>query len=275
MGKLPASLFYWGDWARDLEEYSLEVEGAWIRICCKLSFAEPRGTLSRTVVQWAKILRETPEKTLLVLQVIQKAEIGDISPVLEGFSITSNENVMVSCRRMIKDEKARQDNRDRVYKYRSKEECNGSVMKKKRKCNASRVRVTETENESLETGTGTLETEVLGKEKVVMIEEIINYLNLKTGKHYKLTTPKTMDFIGLRMAEGFSVQNFKTVIDVKTKEWKKGSDMAKFLRPETLFGTKFEGYLNQEDGGGNGTNKAGGLLAEPGKYAAAGERKIE
>ena len=47
------------------------------------------------------------------------------------------------------------------------------------------------------------------------------------------------------MNEGFTVDDFKKVIDNKSAEWGKDSKMSKYLRPETLFGTKFESYLNQ------------------------------
>lgn len=73
---------------------------------------------------------------------------------------------------------------------------------------------------------------------------IVDYLNNKTGSNYRSTTRKTRDLIRARMREGFKVNDFMTVIDKKTNEWK-GTDMEKYLRPETLFGTKFEGYLNQ------------------------------
>lgn len=73
---------------------------------------------------------------------------------------------------------------------------------------------------------------------------IVEYLNEKAGKSFKHTTGKTKSCIDARVNEGFTVENFKKVIDVKTNEWK-GSDMEKFLRPETLFSNKFEGYLNQ------------------------------
>ena len=76
-------------------------------------------------------------------------------------------------------------------------------------------------------------------------QTIINYLNEKTGKHYKHTTNKTQTVIKARWNEGFTEDDFKKVIDNKVAEWK-GTDMEKYLRPETLFGTKFEGYLNQE-----------------------------
>lgn len=76
------------------------------------------------------------------------------------------------------------------------------------------------------------------------ITEIINYLNLKTNKNYKTTTQKTRTLIKARMNEHFTVDDFKLVIDKMCTEWM-GTNMEKYLRPETLFGTKFESYLNQ------------------------------
>ncbi|MEB6046008.1 conserved phage C-terminal domain-containing protein [Staphylococcus pseudoxylosus] len=76
-------------------------------------------------------------------------------------------------------------------------------------------------------------------------KSIIEHLNQSTGKHYKPTTRKTKDLIKARFKDGFDEQAFQTVINNKVTEWK-GTEMEKFLRPETLFGTKFEGYLNQE-----------------------------
>lgn len=75
--------------------------------------------------------------------------------------------------------------------------------------------------------------------------DVIDYLNQQTGKHYKSTTKKNQTVIRARSDEGFNLDDFKKVIDNKVAEWK-GTDMEKYLRPETLFGTKFEGYLNQQ-----------------------------
>ncbi|MBV5191131.1 conserved phage C-terminal domain-containing protein [Staphylococcus chromogenes] len=75
--------------------------------------------------------------------------------------------------------------------------------------------------------------------------DVIDYLNQQTGKHYKPTTKKNQTVIRARTDEGFNIDDFKKVIDNKVSEWK-GTDMEKYLRPETLFGTKFEGYLNQQ-----------------------------
>lgn len=71
----------------------------------------------------------------------------------------------------------------------------------------------------------------------------IAYLNQKLGKSYKYVDKNTK-LVNARLKEGYTIDDFKTVIDKKVAEWQNG-DMAKYLRPETLFGTKFDGYLNQ------------------------------
>ncbi len=72
---------------------------------------------------------------------------------------------------------------------------------------------------------------------------IVDYLNLKAVTRYKPSSKKTQSCINARLKEGFTLDDFKTVIDKKCAEWK-GTEMEQYLRPETLFGTKFEGYLN-------------------------------
>lgn len=84
-----------------------------------------------------------------------------------------------------------------------------------------------------------------GKPDSLPYSEIINYLNEKANRQFKSTTKKTQSLIKARFNEGWEVEHFKTVIDKKTKEWMGDSKMENYLRPETLFGTKFESYLNQ------------------------------
>ena len=76
------------------------------------------------------------------------------------------------------------------------------------------------------------------------VSEIISYLNEKTESMYRASNKKTQSCIRARLSEGFKVDDFKTVIDKKCAEWIGDPKMEKYLRPETLFGTKFEGYLN-------------------------------
>ena len=76
--------------------------------------------------------------------------------------------------------------------------------------------------------------------------DIIDYLNKKTNKHFRPNINKTRSAIKSRWKEGFRESDFKYVIDVKCSQWLNDSQMSKYLRPETLFGNKFESYLNEE-----------------------------
>lgn len=80
----------------------------------------------------------------------------------------------------------------------------------------------------------------------VPYNEIIEYLNKQTDSNFKTKTATTRKLIKARFSEGFTLDDFKTVIDKKTNEWKNDAHWNKFLRPQTLFGTKFESYLNQK-----------------------------
>ena len=73
---------------------------------------------------------------------------------------------------------------------------------------------------------------------------VIDYLNKKASTNYRASTKNTQSFINARVKEGYAVEDFKKVIDSKSREWL-GTDFEKYLRPATLFGTKFENYLNE------------------------------
>lgn len=75
-------------------------------------------------------------------------------------------------------------------------------------------------------------------------KSVVDYLNKKANKNFKSTTKGTQRFINARMNEGFTLDDFIKVIDKKTNQWL-GGEMEQYLRPQTLFGTKFESYLNE------------------------------
>lgn len=75
-------------------------------------------------------------------------------------------------------------------------------------------------------------------------EEVVNHLNHRLGTKYKPTTQATRKLVKARIKEGFTVEDMKLVIDKKAAEWAGNPKMAQFLRPDILFGNKFEGYLN-------------------------------
>jgi uncharacterized phage protein (TIGR02220 family) len=93
----------------------------------------------------------------------------------------------------------------------------------------------------------------LKKEKYIVAEatvpdipfkEIIAHLNQSSGKKFKPSTSTTRQHIKARWNEGYRLPEFKTVIDNKVAQWQ-GTKFEQYLKPDTLFGTKFEGYLNE------------------------------
>ena len=76
--------------------------------------------------------------------------------------------------------------------------------------------------------------------------EVVDYLNQAAGTAFRKTSKDTKKHIRARFNDGYTLDDFKTVIDRKVEEWK-GTEWEKFLRPSTLFGSKFESYLNQKE----------------------------
>lgn len=77
------------------------------------------------------------------------------------------------------------------------------------------------------------------------IKDIVEYLNNKIGAHYKPNGKKIKELIRARMNEGYTVEDFKTVIEKKFKSWGNDPKMSLYLRPSTLFSTRFAEYLNE------------------------------
>jgi uncharacterized phage protein (TIGR02220 family) len=88
---------------------------------------------------------------------------------------------------------------------------------------------------------------LMAEKKVIPFTEIIQYLNDKADTSFKLSSKRTRELIQARMNDGFSMVDFKKVIDLKVADWAGDVDWNKYLHPETLFGKKFESYLNQKE----------------------------
>ena len=88
------------------------------------------------------------------------------------------------------------------------------------------------------------------KEKVKEKEEvkdIINDLNSVLGTSYKTTSSKTRELIHARLNDGYTIDDFKIVHRKMLRAWGADEKMVKFLRPQTLYSPKFEGYLQQKE----------------------------
>ena len=108
------------------------------------------------------------------------------------------------------------------------------------------------------------ETKPIKKEVRQVAEKVIQYLNEKVGSTFSAKGANA-ELISARISEGFSISDFKVVIDKKVIDWK-GTDQQKYLRPITLFSkTKFENYLN-------GTNDARNPKNNFGKFAESVEK---
>lgn len=77
------------------------------------------------------------------------------------------------------------------------------------------------------------------------IEIVINYLNTVTGSKYTSKSKATTSLIRARLNEGRTLNDFEKVIEKKSADWLSDPKMAQYLRPQTLFGTKFDAYLSQ------------------------------
>lgn len=81
-------------------------------------------------------------------------------------------------------------------------------------------------------------------------QQVISYLNERTGKNFSPETAMTLKFISGRLSDGHTLEDFKKVIDIKVEEWGSNEEMSKYLRPTTLFApSKFESYLNERTKG--------------------------
>lgn len=93
-------------------------------------------------------------------------------------------------------------------------------------------------------------------------KEVIQYLNEKTGRHYPYNIGKgkaNIQHIAKLRNEGYNLHDFFKVIDIKCDEWGGDPYWSNYLRPSTLFNSKFNEYLNQ--GSENSMMKMHGAIA--------------
>uniref|UniRef100_A0A6M3L252 Putative replication protein n=1 Tax=viral metagenome TaxID=1070528 RepID=A0A6M3L252_9ZZZZ len=78
-------------------------------------------------------------------------------------------------------------------------------------------------------------------------KDIVSDLNFVVGTNFKHTSKKTREHINARLKEGYTLEDFKIVHRKKANEWQYDNKFVKYLRPNTLYGTNFESYLNQKE----------------------------
>lgn len=88
-----------------------------------------------------------------------------------------------------------------------------------------------------------------------LIKEVIDYLNSTCHTHYTYNNKSYNSHIKARFNEGHTIDEFKRVIDIKAKAWLHDARMKIYLRPQTLFSTNFESYLNEGSVGNKNGHK--------------------
>jgi uncharacterized phage protein (TIGR02220 family) len=217
--------WYWQDWESDtgLRACSLAAQGLWQRMLSVMARAKRKGFLldgekqmeSKTL---AKIVGESVEMvdTLIV-------ELFD-----HGVPSRDKDGIIYN-RRMARDSSL-SEIRSRCGRLKGKSK---SKTEAKAKQNKSKV---------------ILKEEAKGEgpsASASVYASVIEFLNLKTKKNFSLKSESSKRHINARIFEGRTLEDFKHVIEVKARAWKDDPKMNAYLRPETLFGSKMEAYLNE------------------------------
>jgi len=217
MNKPPAFQLYAADFYMDTADWTCPQIGVYIRL---LMYEWINGALSPKISDLARIagIDARSLQKMWLLKLAKKFILNDA-------------NMLINPR--MEQEREKQEN------YRKSQEESGrrggKITQKKRRNISSEP--------SSEPSSGNKALQSSSSINTIPYSEIVSYLNLKTGKNFKHTTKETQRFIKARFKSGFVLEDFFSVIDNQTGKWLSKPDMVDYLRPETLFGTKFESYL--------------------------------
>lgn len=252
MAKLPWMQFYPADYLLDTQPLSPSSRGLWMDLICLLWRCETRGTLTLSQDQWIRLLRcdaATFETATMEYKLFSICEV-----------VTNRHgDVTVRSRRMMREEKQRKTTRLRVQRYRRNKGGNASVQDCNRENHISEVRSqnqkseSEVREEKNIVGLTPNEAPVWGDASVRWkdAEELVAFLNERTGKHFQARTPagqptKTLTLIRQLLKQRYSVVQIRQVIANRWLKWGQDPKMQEFLRPSTLFRpTNFENYLGE------------------------------
>ena len=213
MGKDPAVLFYTGDFLVGTMKMNYAQKGKYIQLLC---LQHQDGHLSED--DMLSVCGDYDEK---IFSKFAKDENGRYyNERMETESVKRRRFVESRQRNLIKADKETQvDNHKELHM---------DTHMESRKADHTEARM---ENENI-------------NENINDIKDIIEYLNIALGTKYRYTTKSIQTHIRARLREGFTVDDFKCVIDKKKRAWF-GTDFQRYLRPDTLFGSKFQSYLNE------------------------------
>ncbi len=217
------------------------IQLAWIKLLCLAGRCNDNGFLTLT--------NEIPYTDEMIANRFNMS-IGDVQRALVlfqqlGMIEVVNDAYMVS--NWLKYQNGddldliREKNRERQQRFRDKQKA--LKLEQKEECNVT-DNVTNNVNCSISIS-NSLSDNSLSKD-IEVIKEIIDYLNTKTNKNFSYKSKESQKHIRARLNEGYTVDQFRTVIDNKAIDWLDDSKMNKYLQPSTLFAIgHFDEYLNQ------------------------------
>lgn len=219
MAKDPAFLMYYQDWLVGTAFMSFQAKGAYMDILCHMADKGPlrtfeieqicKGNFEKT---WPEISGKFKEKNHLWFN----EKLDEVMEKRKKFSESRRNN--------------------RLGKKKTKELVNNTSL--------TSDKLVEDGNEDENKDQIKIETE---RKRKIMALSVIDFLNSKTNGKFRPQTKSTIESISARSKEGYSLEDFQRVIEIKCKEWM-GTDYEKYLCPSTLFrATNFENYFNQRE----------------------------
>lgn len=214
MNKSPAFSFYVRDWlsSNSVTKMSGDAVKAYLYLLCSSWLEDDRATLPNDDIDLAKLARVTNRKWS-----------GIKNMVLSNFLI---------------------NNDGKLYNERLMEISNLQIMRSKvgSKGGSKRASKLQAKDQSNTEAKGEAKPKLSSSPSSSTSKEIINMLNGIAEREFR-HTQSHCKYINARLNEGFTIEDFRAVIKHKTEQWKNDPEMSKFLQPSTLFGTKFDGYL--------------------------------
>ena len=202
-------------------------------------------TVYKEYYELITLLTEKEQQELLLA--IFKYMFEDIEPSLNDRQMKIFNNL----KRPLKKSKKRSQNSSKTE---TKQNQNKNETETKQKRNENEKKTHQDVNVNV--NNNVLEKEGYGERKPLVTvdsnslleitKKVITHLNQKTESNFKYTSKNTQDKIKARLNEGYKLDDFIIVIDKKVDEWLNNDEFSRYLCPETLFGTKFEKYLNQK-----------------------------
>lgn len=213
MAKQPYIPLYIGDWEQDTNCLSPLAEFALLKLTFKLFKSENKGIFITNFRTLSVLFKSNIEETKEIFSELVDNNVLNFEYLDEG-------KIKVISRRMVR-------------------EANISLIKAEAGTHGGRGnKAKQKQTKSKQKPKGWQNTDI-------DIEYIVKLLNEKSGKNFAANSRTTVAQIQARLRDGFSKSDFEKVIQQKVADWGDSEKMSKYLRPETLFGSKFESYLNE------------------------------